>query len=41
MYCIMIVSVVNVRMARRFLGVVQWNIRRFCGWVVICFYHLP
>lgn len=37
MYCIKMASMMKRRMARRFLGVVQLNMRRFRGWVTICF----
>lgn len=37
MYSIMIVRVMKRMMAKRFLGVVQWNMRRFWVCVVICF----
>lgn len=34
-YSIMIASMMKRMTARRFLGVVQWNMRRLRGWVVI------
>lgn len=40
MYWIMIVRVMKRRMVSRFLGVVQWSMRRFWGGVVILFVRL-